>query len=112
MARPSLLHHSRCLTKISFVQRRCLSLHEYQAQNLLAAYQIPVPRGWLTTTATEVANRIDEFGGHGVIKSQILAGGRGKRYVWKRVQRRRSRGLIVSQSIPSAVAPASVRSQR
>lgn len=78
MARPSLLHHSRCLTKISFVQRRCLSLHEYQAQNLFAEYQIPVPRGWLATTATEVANRIDEFGGRGVIKSQILAGGRGK----------------------------------
>lgn len=37
-----------------------------------------MPRGWLATTATEVANRIDEFGGHGVIKSQILAGGRGK----------------------------------
>ena len=78
MARPRLLHHSKCLTKITLTQRRCLSLHEYQAQHLLARYEIPVPRGSLATTATEVANHIDVFGGRGVIKSQILAGGRGK----------------------------------
>ena len=78
MARPRLFHPSKCLSKISFAQRRCLSLHEYQAQHLLAKNEVPVPRGWLATTPTEVANRIDEFGGRGVIKSQILAGGRGK----------------------------------
>ena len=78
MARPSLFNHYKCLTKISFTQTRCLSLHEYQAQHLLAQYHVPVPRGGLATTAIEVANRIDDFGGRGVIKSQILAGGRGK----------------------------------
>ncbi|CAF9915539.1 hypothetical protein IMSHALPRED_002635 [Imshaugia aleurites] len=78
MARPSLLHHFKSLNKISFAQRRCLSIHEYQAQHLLAQYEVPVPRGSLATTAAEAANLIDDFGGQGVIKSQILAGGRGK----------------------------------
>ena len=78
MARPSLLHHFKSLNKISFAQKRCLSIHEYQAQHLLAQYEVPVPRGSLATTAAEAANLIDDFGGQGVIKSQILAGGRGK----------------------------------
>ena len=71
MARPSFPHYFKCLTKILFPQRRCLSLHQYQAQHLLAQYEVPVPRGWLATTDTEVANHIDNFGGRGVIKSQI-----------------------------------------
>lgn len=80
ISRPSLLHQSKYLNKISVAQRRCLSLHEYQAQHLLAQYDVPVPRGGLATTATEVAKHINDFGGRGVIKSQILAGGRGKGY--------------------------------
>lgn len=78
MPRPSLLRHSNCLTKASFPGRRYLSLHEYQAQHLLAQYEVPVPRGLLATTANEVGHHVEEFGGRGVIKSQILAGGRGK----------------------------------
>ncbi|KAL8813062.1 MAG: hypothetical protein Q9223_007144 [Gallowayella weberi] len=57
---------------------RCLSIHEYQAQGLLSQYDVAVPRGRLATTPAEVAKYIEEFGGRGVIKSQVLAGGRGK----------------------------------
>lgn len=78
MARPRLLQHANQLKRIPHNQRRCLSLHEYQAQDLLAKYEIPVPKGRLATSAVEVANQIKVFGGQGVIKSQILAGGRGK----------------------------------
>lgn len=80
MPRFSLLRACKSLTKSSIAhrQRRCLSLHEYQAQDLLAQYGVTVPRGRLATTAIEVAKCIDEFGGRGVIKSQVLAGGRGK----------------------------------
>ena len=78
MPRPSLLCHFNCLTKLSFLQTRYLSLHEYQAQHLLAQYEVTVPRGLLATTANEVGHHVEEFRGRGVIKSQILAGGRGK----------------------------------
>lgn len=80
MPRAALLRPCKSLTKsyIARRQKRCLSLHEYQAQDLLAQYDAPVPRGRLATTSTEVARYIDDFGGRGVIKSQILAGGRGK----------------------------------
>ncbi|KAI4267137.1 MAG: hypothetical protein L6R38_008391, partial [Xanthoria sp. 2 TBL-2021] len=77
MPRASLWHPSKALIKSTLGQRRCLSIHEYQAQHLLAQYQVPVPRGWLATTPAEVAQYLDEIGGRGVIKSQVLAGGRG-----------------------------------
>lgn len=77
MPRGSLWHPSKALIKSILGQRRCLSIHEYQAQHLLAQYQVPVPRGWLATTPAEVAQYLDEIGGRGVIKSQVLIGGRG-----------------------------------
>ena len=54
------------------------SSYMYQAQILLAKYEGPVPRGQLVTTPTEVAKLIDGFGGRGVLRSPILAGGHGK----------------------------------
>ncbi|KAL8676811.1 MAG: hypothetical protein Q9224_007249, partial [Gallowayella concinna] len=78
MPRARLLQRSRYFMRTPLCQKRCLSIHEYQAQELLSQYEVPVPRGQLATTPAEVAKYIEEFGGRGVIKSQILAGGRGK----------------------------------
>lgn len=58
--------------------RRFLSLHEYQAQGLLAEYGIKVPVGRAATSVDEVGAAVDALGGSAVLKSQILAGGRGK----------------------------------
>ncbi|KAL8678771.1 MAG: hypothetical protein Q9186_004922 [Xanthomendoza sp. 1 TL-2023] len=78
MPRARLLQRSGYVMRTPLCQKRCLSIHEYQAQELLSQYEVPVPRGQLATTPAEVAKYIEEFGGRGVIKSQILAGGRGK----------------------------------
>ncbi|KAI4221665.1 MAG: hypothetical protein L6R36_006729 [Xanthoria steineri] len=76
MYRASLLHRFKSLIKTSRCQIRYLRIHEYQAQDLLAKYGLPVPRGRIATSPAEVANYLDEIGGRGVIKSQVLAGGR------------------------------------
>lgn len=63
-----------------FIARRNISLHEYQAQQLMRDFGVPVPRGRVASTAGEVAtavNEIDPKKGEVVVKSQILAGGRG-----------------------------------
>ncbi|KAF2480734.1 ATP-grasp domain-containing protein [Neohortaea acidophila] len=59
-------------------QVRQLSLHEYQSQNLLKEYDVPVPRGILARTPKEVADAVTKLGGKCVVKSQVLKGGRGK----------------------------------
>jgi succinyl-CoA synthetase beta subunit len=58
--------------------RRHLSLHEHQAQSLLAEYGVNVPVGHVTTSVEEVGAAVSALGGDAVLKSQILAGGRGK----------------------------------
>lgn len=78
MSRPSLGPRCRNLFKSAFTQRRRLTLHEHQAQDLLAQYQIPVPRGHLAATPAEVAFCVPSLGGEAVIKAQILDGERGK----------------------------------
>ncbi|PMD39475.1 succinyl-CoA synthetase beta chain [Hyaloscypha variabilis F] len=62
--------------------RRYLSIHEYQSQDLLRQFEIPVPRGELAVTPNEVASAVSRIGSYTkhqiILKSQILAGGRGK----------------------------------
>lgn len=55
-----------------------MKLHEYQAKEILAGFDLPVPRGRQVTSADDAAEAVTEFGGQGVIKAQIYAGGRGK----------------------------------
>jgi len=55
-----------------------MKLHEYQAKQIFAKYGIPIPRGRVTTTASEAKQIAEELGGKVVIKSQVLVGGRGK----------------------------------
>ncbi len=56
-----------------------MKIHEYQAKQLLAQFEVPVPEGRVCTTADEVAKAWDELGSEiCVVKAQIHAGGRGK----------------------------------
>ena len=56
-----------------------MNIHEYQAKQLFAHYQIPVPRGRAALTADDAMAAAGELGGWPVVvKAQIHAGGRGK----------------------------------
>jgi succinyl-CoA synthetase beta subunit len=55
-----------------------MKIHEYQAKAILAGFGVPVPRGRVAVTPTEVAAVARELGGTVVVKAQIHAGGRGK----------------------------------
>ena len=56
-----------------------MNIHEYQAKQLLARYEVPVPRGGVAFSAEEAAKVAGDLGGPiWVVKAQIHAGGRGK----------------------------------
>ncbi len=61
-------------------QRRFLNIHEYQGAELLRAAGVNVPPGIACRTVAEVAAAAAQLGGEDgevVLKSQVLAGGRG-----------------------------------
>ena len=79
MTRPGgQIFNAKIICRSLRAQRRWLSIHEHQAQALLSEYKVPVPSGLLARSTTEVKEQISRFGGQGVVKAQILAGGRGK----------------------------------
>jgi succinyl-CoA synthetase beta subunit len=56
-----------------------MKIHEYQAKQLFAQYQVPVPEGRPAFSVAEAVAAADELGGYPVVvKAQIHAGGRGK----------------------------------
>lgn len=55
-----------------------MKIHEYQAKEMFAKYDIPVPRGRVASTPAEAKIIAAELGGRVVIKAQVYAGGRGK----------------------------------
>jgi succinyl-CoA synthetase beta subunit len=55
-----------------------MNIHEYQAKEILSAFDIPVPRGRVALTADQVERAAKMMGGRCVVKAQIYAGGRGK----------------------------------
>ncbi|MDZ7664589.1 MAG: ADP-forming succinate--CoA ligase subunit beta [Desulfotignum sp.] len=56
-----------------------MKIHEYQAKQLFAQYQVPVPDGRPAFTVSEAVTAAGELGGYPVVvKAQIHAGGRGK----------------------------------
>ncbi|KAH7222349.1 ATP-grasp domain-containing protein [Fusarium oxysporum] len=57
---------------------RAFSIQEHAAQSILSENGVNVPRGRVATTPQQVISAIDYLGGSGVLKAQILAGGRGK----------------------------------
>jgi succinyl-CoA synthetase beta subunit len=56
-----------------------MKIHEYQAKKLMAAYNIPVPKGGVAETAEEARAVASRIGGNRfVVKAQVHAGGRGR----------------------------------
>ena len=56
-----------------------MKIHEYQAKELFARYQVPIPRGSVAHSAEEAKAVAEELGSYPVVvKAQIHAGGRGK----------------------------------
>lgn len=55
-----------------------MNLHEYQSKSIFSQYGIPIPRGRVAVNAVEAQTIAEEIGGRVVVKSQVLAGGRGK----------------------------------
>jgi succinyl-CoA synthetase beta subunit len=56
-----------------------MNIHEYQAKAVLAAFGVPVPRGFPAFSVDEAKKAANDLGGPvWVVKAQIHAGGRGK----------------------------------
>jgi succinyl-CoA synthetase beta subunit len=55
-----------------------MKLFEHEAKRFLEEGGIPIPRGAVADTPREAADAIEELGGTGVLKAQVLVGGRGK----------------------------------
>ena len=55
-----------------------MDLLEYQGKQLFARRGVPVPEGTPATTVEEAVAAADELGYPGVVKAQVLIGGRGK----------------------------------
>lgn len=55
-----------------------MKLHEYQSKVIFSKYGIPIPKGRIANTASEVRQIAEELGGRVVVKAQVLVGGRGK----------------------------------
>lgn len=55
-----------------------MNLHEFQSKTRFAEFGIPTPEGKVAYTPDEVFAIAEELGGRVVVKSQVLAGGRGK----------------------------------
>ncbi len=55
-----------------------MNIHEYQAKQIFAQYDVPTPRGIIANTPDEAVANAKELGGKiWVVKAQIHAGGRG-----------------------------------
>jgi succinyl-CoA synthetase beta subunit len=56
-----------------------MNLHEYQAKQVFAQYEMPVPNNQVVTSAEEVPEALAQLSGdRWVVKAQVHAGGRGK----------------------------------
>ncbi|MFV0392366.1 MAG: ATP-grasp domain-containing protein, partial [Paludibacteraceae bacterium] len=55
-----------------------MKIHEYQAKEIFARYNIPVTREVLCLTPDEVLTAAEKLGYPSVVKAQVLTGGRGK----------------------------------
>jgi succinyl-CoA synthetase beta subunit len=55
-----------------------LKLYEYEAKSLLAAYNVPIPKGEISTTSTQALEVAKRLGKSVAVKAQVLVAGRGK----------------------------------
>ena len=54
-----------------------MKIHEFQAKELFARYNIPVPKGQAASDPNQAASITGRLGGRAVVKAQVHAGGRG-----------------------------------
>jgi succinyl-CoA synthetase beta subunit len=55
-----------------------MKIHEFQAKQIISKFGVPIPRGEVTDSPSEVFNIAENIGPKVVVKAQIHAGGRGK----------------------------------
>ena len=55
-----------------------MKLFEHEAKRFFREGDIPIPRGEVVDTPQEAADAVAELGGAGVLKAQVLVGGRGQ----------------------------------
>ncbi len=56
-----------------------MNLHEYQAKQVLAQFDLPVPKGVVANTVEQALSAVNTLQGNNwVVKAQVHAGGRGK----------------------------------
>ncbi len=55
-----------------------MKIHEHQAKEILARYDLPIPKGKVAHTPEEARAIAEELGGQVVVKAQVHVGGRGK----------------------------------
>jgi len=68
----------RALPAVSRMQKRNLSLHEYQSLEIFSEFGVAVPRNCVVKSVAEAVEKAKDFPGDDVVvKSQVLAGGRG-----------------------------------
>ena len=58
-------------------QRRFLNLHEYQSLQIFQQHGVAIPKIAVVKNMAELDSVADQFDGDVVVKSQVLAGGRG-----------------------------------
>ncbi|PWY89166.1 succinyl-CoA synthetase beta chain [Aspergillus heteromorphus CBS 117.55] len=66
---------ARCVVK---QQIRRFGLLEYHSHDLLKQFNLPVPKGFVVASAEDARSVVAQINAPSVLKSQILAGGRGK----------------------------------
>lgn len=70
-----------------------MNLHEFQAKQLFADYEIPIASGWAVRQVGDTVDALKHLGGtHWIVKAQIHAGARGK-----------AGGVIKANSLEQAV---------
>lgn len=75
------LQHGLVPPAISVIQRRFLNIHEYQAQKVFTNFGVEVPKNFPAFSIDEAVEMSKKLpGDEVVVKSQVLAGGRGLGY--------------------------------
>jgi len=80
-----------------------MRLFEYEAKQLFKKFNIPVSEGVLCTTPAEVRNAVTDLGGSGMLKVQVLSGGRGKAGGIKKAESPEDAGQIAEELFDSTI---------
>ena len=82
-----------------------MKIHEYQAKEILARYEIPVTNEILCYSVSEVQTAAQQLGFPCVVKAQVLTGGRGKAGGVKLVRNAEEATLAAEKILGFVVTP-------